>query len=63
MKIIKPSIEILDILDQTIILKRLELIGRTCYKSEDKITEFSCVDERNSKYDIDRILRKITSNF
>ena len=44
MKIIRPSIEILDVLDQTVILKRLELVGRTCYKSEDKITEFSCVE-------------------
>ena len=44
MKITKPSIEILDILDQTSVLKRLELIGRTCYKSEDKITDTSCVE-------------------
>mgnify|MGYP001602139841 CR=1 FL=1 len=44
MKIIKPSIEVLDILDQTVILKRLELVGRTCYKSEDKITDTSCVE-------------------
>ena len=44
MKIIKPSIEILDVLDQEKILRRLELVGRTCYKSEDKITEFSCVE-------------------
>lgn len=43
MKIIKPSIEVLDVLDQTVILKRLELVGRACYKSEDKITDFSCV--------------------
>ena len=40
MKIIKPSIEVLDVLDQTVILKRLELVGRACYKSEDKITDF-----------------------
>ena len=44
MKIIKPSIVILDVLDQTTILKRLELVGRTCYKSEDKITDNSCVE-------------------
>ena len=44
MKIIRPSIEVLDILDQTVILKRLELVGRTCYKSEDKITDTSCID-------------------
>src|SRR3990170_5988159 len=44
MKIIKPSIEVLDILDQVAILKRLELVGRTCYKSEDKITDDSCIE-------------------
>ena len=43
MRIINPSIEVLDVLDQEKILKRLELVGRTCYKSEDKITDFSCV--------------------
>ena len=44
MRIVKPSIEVLDILDQTTVLKRLELVGRTCYKSEDKITDTSCVE-------------------
>lgn len=44
MKIIKPSIEILDILDEKAILKRLELAGRTCYKSENKITDTTCVE-------------------
>lgn len=44
MKIIKPSVEVLNVLDQTIILKRLELVGRTCYKSEDKITDNSCIE-------------------
>ena len=39
MKIIKPSVEIIDELDQTTILKKLELCGRNCYKSEYKITE------------------------
>ena len=43
MRIINPSIEVLDVLDQEKILKRLELVGRTCYKSEEKITDFSCV--------------------
>jgi thymidylate synthase (FAD) len=38
MKIIKPSIEILDDLNLEAILKKLELCGRVCYKSEDKIT-------------------------
>ncbi len=43
MKLIKPSTEILDPFEYTqeAILKRIELIGRVCYKSEDKITEDS----------------------
>lgn len=44
MRIIKPSIYILDVLNQEKILKRLELVGRTCYKSENRITDFSCVE-------------------
>lgn len=42
MKIVKPKIEILDNIDGLQILKKIELIGRVCYKSEDKITENSC---------------------
>lgn len=42
MKIIKPYIEILDNIDGIKILKNIEKYGRTCYKSEDKITEDSC---------------------
>jgi thymidylate synthase (FAD) len=38
MKIIQPSIEILTPIDGDYILKFLEQCGRTCYKSEDKIT-------------------------
>ena len=41
MKIIKPSIEIITPIDRDYILKHLERCGRTCYKSEDKITEDS----------------------
>lgn len=41
MKIIKPYIEIMDEIDHDKILKKLERCGRTCYKSEDKITEES----------------------
>ena len=41
MKIIQPSIEILTPIDGDYILKFLERCGRTCYKSEDKITEDS----------------------
>lgn len=41
MNIIEPSFEILDEIDGKEILKKLEKAGRTCYKSEDKITEDS----------------------
>ena len=41
MKIIKPRYEIIDTLDATEILKKLELCGRVCYKSEARITENS----------------------
>lgn len=43
MKIISPSFEILTPIDGTEILKTLEEVGRTCYKSEDKITDDSCI--------------------
>lgn len=42
MKIISPSFEIITPIDSTEILKTIEKVGRTCYKSEDKITEDSC---------------------
>ena len=38
MKIVKQSVEIMDKLDGKEILKSLELAGRVCYKSDDKIT-------------------------
>lgn len=38
MKVISPSFEILYMPDGEFILKQIELAGRTCYKSEDKIT-------------------------
>ena len=41
MKIIEPSVEILTLIDGEAILKMLEAVGRTCYKSEDKIQEGS----------------------
>lgn len=41
MKIIKPSVEIIDDLNEELILNKLELAGRTCYKSEDRITKES----------------------
>ena len=41
MRIINPSIEIIDCPDGETLLKMLEYCGRVCYKSEDKITEDS----------------------
>ena len=41
MKIIKPSFEILTPIDRAYILKFIETVARTCYKSEDKITDES----------------------
>ena len=41
MKIIKPSIEIIDMDSYESILKKIETIGRVCYKSEERITEDS----------------------
>ena len=41
MKLIKPSYEILSPIDKNLILQSIERAGRTCYKSEDKITEDS----------------------
>lgn len=38
MKTIKPYYEILSSIDSETMLKNIELAGRTCYKSEDKIT-------------------------
>lgn len=43
MKIVEPSFEIQDDLDQASLAVRLEACGRICYKSEDKITEDSAV--------------------
>jgi len=43
-KIIKAGYEILSPLDGLGILKYIERIGRVCYKSEDKITDDSCID-------------------
>ena len=41
MRIIEPSFEILDKIDGQLIIESIERIGRTCYKSEDKITKDS----------------------
>lgn len=41
MKIIDPYVEIMNMPDSDFILKHIEKAARTCYKSEDKITENS----------------------
>ena len=41
MKIINPSVKLEDKIDGQAILKKIERIGRTCYKSEGNITEDS----------------------
>jgi thymidylate synthase (FAD) len=41
MKVVKPSFEILTPMDSESIYKQIELAARTCYKSEDKITNES----------------------
>ncbi|MBQ7064449.1 MAG: FAD-dependent thymidylate synthase [Firmicutes bacterium] len=41
MKIVNPSVEILDQLDGKAMITKIELAGRVCYKSEDRITENS----------------------
>lgn len=43
MKIISPNVEILTPLDGQAILKNIELCGRVCYKSENKITDTSAL--------------------
>lgn len=43
MKIIEPSYEILTPIDGKEILKRLEIAGRVCYKSEERITDDSAL--------------------
>lgn len=52
MKLIKPSFEILEQLSGLEgVYKQIELAGRTCYKSEDKITETS------AKEFVDRMIK------
>lgn len=41
MRIIQPSVTLIDAPNREELYKKLELAGRTCYKSEDKITEES----------------------
>lgn len=44
MKVVSPSFEIITPIDGMDILKTIEVVGRTCYKSEDKITNDSCIE-------------------
>lgn len=41
---LKPTYQILTPIDSEHILKLIEEVGRTCYKSEDRITDDSCVN-------------------
>lgn len=41
MKVIDPSVELIMPMNGMEMLKAIEAAGRTCYKSEDKITEDS----------------------
>lgn len=41
MKIIEPSVEFINAPDYKTLLTTIEAAGRTCYKSEDKITDGS----------------------
>lgn len=43
MRVVSPSFEILTPIDADEALKLIENVGRTCYKSEDKITEESAL--------------------
>lgn len=52
MRVIRPWFEILDEVNGENILKRIERIGRVCYKSEEKIT-----DDSARKF-VDNILRR-----
>lgn len=52
MRVIKPWFEILDTVNGENILKRIEKIGRVCYKSEEKIT-----DDSARKF-VDNILKR-----
>lgn len=44
MKVIRPSFEIMDNIDGKTLLKKIELCGRVCYKSENVITEESSIN-------------------
>ena len=41
MKIIEPSVELVDDFDAAAVMKKIERAGRVCYKSEDNIKDDS----------------------
>lgn len=41
MIVVKPAVEIIDMADYSDILRKIEKIGRVCYKSEDRIQDDS----------------------
>lgn len=43
MRVIEPSFEIMNDINGMEVLKHIERCARTCYKSEDRITDISCV--------------------
>ena len=47
MKLIKPYTEILTPVDTVEVYKTIEKVARTCYKSEDKITDTSAKEFTN----------------
>lgn len=54
MKLIKPYTEILTHIDGGQILKDIERVARTCYKSEDKITE----DDSSAREIVNKLLKR-----
>lgn len=52
MILVKPEIEIIEMAEYPVVLKKIEKIGRVCYKSEDKIN-----DESAEKF-IDGIIKR-----
>ncbi|MEL7639288.1 MAG: FAD-dependent thymidylate synthase [Solidesulfovibrio sp.] len=44
MKIVSPSFEVMELPNGNDLLRKIEAAGRTCYKSEDKVTETSSAD-------------------
>lgn len=56
MKIIEPSVELINAPDYKTLLTTIEAAGRTCYKSEDKITDGSA--EKSSSGALSSVVMK-----